>query len=95
MDQPRTGHESIRETVNRFGMVYMFSRKGGVAGEPWTSSVFLSDHLTQEVERALVPAVKILLCLALSWNGSAHIEDWIIGRRGAKARLRRGRARKL
>jgi hypothetical protein len=66
MDQPRTGHESIRETVSKFGMVYMFSRKGGVAGEPLMSSVFLSDHLTQEVERALVPVVKILLCLTLS-----------------------------
>lgn len=92
MDQPRTGHESIRETVNRFGMVYIFSRKGGIAAEPL---VFLSDHLTQEVERALVTAVKTFLCLTLSWNEPACREDRIIGRHEAKVRLRRGRARKL
>jgi len=76
-------------------MVYIFSRKGGVAAEPLVSSVFLSDHLTQEVERALVATVKTFLCLVLSWNGLVYKEDWIIGRRETKARLRRGRARKL
>jgi hypothetical protein len=74
MDQPRTGHASIRETVNKFGMVYMFSRTNGDEIEPLESLTFLFDCLTRQLVRVLVKVVKTSLCRAFSWNEVVYSE---------------------
>lgn len=74
MDQPRTGHASIRETVNKFGMVYMFSRTSGDVIELLESSTLLSDCLTRQLVRVLVKVVKTSLCRAFSWNEVVYSE---------------------
>ena len=94
MDQPRTGQASIRETVNTFGMVYIFSRTGVVVAEPLASSAFLSDRLTRELVRVLLTVVKTLLRLALNRSEVAYSAGWETRQREAKARSQRGRARK-
>jgi len=93
MDQPRTGHASIRETVNKFGMVYIFSRTSGAEVEPLEWSTFLSDRLAQLLASVLVGVMKTLLCWAFSWDEVGYSGGGRSKRSEAKVMLRRGKAR--